>query len=145
VGEVEVRETLWWGGWLGLGIVCGGRRVGLTKVCCFAAYVVAVLGPFDVDFGACSEFGGEVFEGYCCEAEGAEERGEGEGGEFHSCGWLVLSCECWKLGRFLSLTLGCVQLEMLNVLMHRLKHGGDYLYSKYNPVAYDTAYYYILV
>jgi hypothetical protein len=38
----------------------------------------------------------------------------------------------------------CVQLEVLNVLMYRLKHGGDYLYSKYNTVAYDTAYRYTL-
>lgn len=103
MGEVEVPEALWWGVLLGLGFVCGGRRVGSVRVCWYATYVVTVLGPFDVYFRACSEFGGEVFEGYCCEAEGVEERGEGEGGEFHSCNWLVLfCCACCELGQFLS-------------------------------------------
>jgi hypothetical protein len=89
--------------WREKGWVCGGRRTGLTRVCCFATYVVTVLSPFDVDFGACSEFGGKVFEGDCCEAEGVKERGEGESGEFHSCNWLVLfCCECCELDPFLS-------------------------------------------
>jgi hypothetical protein len=38
-------------------------------------HVVAVLGPFDVILLACFEFGREVFEGYCREGEGVEERG----------------------------------------------------------------------
>lgn len=40
----------------------------------FRTYVVTILCPFDVVFGACFEFGGKFFEGDCCEAEGPEER-----------------------------------------------------------------------
>jgi hypothetical protein len=88
--------------WSKLGFVEREGFCNLSNGLCFATYVVTVLSPFDVDFRACSEFGGEVFEGDCCEAEGVEQRCEGEGGEFHSCNWLIFFCsECCEVDRFL--------------------------------------------
>jgi hypothetical protein len=56
-----------------IGGLCRERRIGFDDE--IATYIVAILCPFDAISRACSEFGGELFEGYGCEAEGPEERG----------------------------------------------------------------------